>query len=641
MASSDLRSEATRPSLAVLRGLGLTEVALADLVMEAARTGVPAEEIAFARRWVTEARYYRALAERIGLDFVDLRTVRLCFDTPGADDPRVAARRRLVSFEDHTRRRIAVVPSGRDIDRLCESAVGPSAEHVRASLAISSPHIFREALARQAGPRLLSGAVRMLRDRDASLSAVDTPRRVARLAWRLLALLVVAGVLVAVAPEAWAWFGGTCGVAVLLATTGIIALRVASLIARPVALAAPLTAAELPRITVLVAAYREAPVMAQLMQALRALDYPAGKLEVLVLLEADDCETPAALAAAAPPGFVTVLTVPSGIPRTKPRALQYGLAFAQGDLVGVYDAEDVPHPRQLRAVAEAFSAADATLACVQAPLVIEAEGTFLSRHFALEYGALFQVAVPGLAARGLPVMLGGTSNFFHTATLRALGGWDPYNVTEDAELGLRLFRAGLSVGVVALPTREEAPRAWRAWREQRIRWQKGWMQTALAHAWDIRRLVRDRGLLGGATLVAALAGTIGVGLLYPVSWVALALHMADGAAMSRDPVIAGTFWTGVVLFLLGHVIAACMLVRGASVVGRAMDWRDLAGAVAYWWLVSVAAWCAVVDLVRRPFHWAKTDHVGLYSIVRRRAAAWSGPADRSRVDTKRPARSSR
>jgi hypothetical protein len=630
-------AEAARPSLAVLVDLGLTPSAIADLVAEAARVGAPAEEIAFARRWVTPARYYRALGARLGLAFVDPRALRLRLDAPGFD-PATAAQRRVAPIEGFGRVRFCVAPRGRDIDRLFALAGDPS---IAASFAVACPRMLGEALAAQAGPRILAGAIDALSAIDPALSAADTPRRVGRLAMVLPIVLALVAAGATLAPMAFAFAAGLMAVLTCGTIGAVVAIRALAFATKAPPAPPLLHDRDLPRVTLLIAAYREAPVMAQLVAGLREIDYPAAKLDILLLLEADDPQTAAALAAADPDGRVAVLVVPPGAPRTKPRALQYGLTFARGEIVGVYDAEDIPHPAQLRAMAAAFARGGDGLACVQAPLVVEgARAGFLETHFALEYAALFHVIVPGLAARGLPVMLGGTSNFFRADVLRALGGWDPWNVTEDADLGLRLFRAGYSVATVTPPTREEAPSRWPVWRRQRLRWQKGWMQTALVHVADPVRLARERGVLGAGALLATLAGVIGVGLLYPASWCVLLAHVALGHPVSNDPLIAGAFWSGACLFALGHGVAWACLARGATFGRSPVAPTVFLGATAYWCLVSVAAWCAVIDLVRRPFHWAKTDHVGLYNIARRRAAARSGPADRSSVETKRPARSS-
>ncbi len=152
-----------------------------------------------------------------------------------------------------------------------------------------------------------------------------------------------------------------------------------------------------------------------------------------------------------PPHF-EVIVVPQGSPQTKPRALNYALQFCRGSLLTIYDAEDIPEPNQLREVARKFSGAGEKLACLQAQLSFyNPNENWLTRQFTAEYATLFGLILPALAAHNLPLPLGGTSNHFRTRNLRQIGGWDPYNVTEDADLGLRLARLGYRTGVRGKP----------------------------------------------------------------------------------------------------------------------------------------------------------------------------------------------
>ncbi|GAG06077.1 unnamed protein product, partial [marine sediment metagenome] len=195
----------------------------------------------------------------------------------------------------------------------------------------------------------------------------------------------------------------------------------------------------------------------QLTGALRAIDYPASLLDIKLVFEEDDHETIDAVRALELPGYFEIIVVPPCNPRTKPKALNFALPFARGELLVIYDAEDIPDADQLRRAALAFHRAPEDLACMQAALAYyNADRNWLTRQFAIEYAGLFDVILPKLAISGLPVPLGGTSNHFRTAILREAGGWDPYNVTEDADLGIRLGRMGYRVEMLASTTLEEA-----------------------------------------------------------------------------------------------------------------------------------------------------------------------------------------
>lgn len=375
----------------------------------------------------------------------------------------------------------------------------------------------------------------------------------------------------------------------------------AAFIPRQVQTAPALSDAELPVYTVICPLYREAEVAPELIAALERFDYPRDRLQVLVMLEADDVDTQRVFTTMPLPSFVQVIVAPPGVPKTKPRACNVALERARGDYIVIYDAEDRPDPRQLREAAERFAAAPATLACLQAPLRIEDDGGFIAAQFALEYAAQFEVLQPALARCGAPFPLGGTSNHFRTSVLRDVGGWDPYNVTEDADLGFRLARGGYALGVLASPTWETAPRTMIEWLPQRTRWVKGYMQTFGVHT-------RGPNLLRPPSFAALLA-TLGVSIASAfahgplAAWVLAAL--AFGVAAGRTPPIP---LPDLALLLTGWSAAGFAGYVGMKRAGLKVRLRDLALSPAYWPLQSLAAGHALVQLVRRPFHWDKTPH---------------------------------
>ena len=229
-----------------------------------------------------------------------------------------------------------------------------------------------------------------------------------------------------------------------------------------------ISVADLPTYTVLVAAYREAEVIARTIKAIDALDYPRHRLEVLVLLEEDDAATIAAAEAARPPGYMSLIRVPRTHPLTKPKACNYGLAFAHGDFITIYDAEDRPEPLQLRRAVAAFRRLHWSVACLQAKLSYHnPQQNLITKLFTAEYLAWFSVLLPALAERGGPVPLGGTSMHVNRDVLEAVGGWDPYNVTEDADLGIRLQRIGYRTAILDSFTYEEANSDFVNWVKQR------------------------------------------------------------------------------------------------------------------------------------------------------------------------------
>jgi cellulose synthase/poly-beta-1,6-N-acetylglucosamine synthase-like glycosyltransferase len=363
----------------------------------------------------------------------------------------------------------------------------------------------------------------------------------------------------------------------------------------------------LPTYTVIVALYREAAAIKGLVAALRGLDYPPEKLDIKFVVEPDDHETHDAIAALRLGPPFEIVVAPPGGPRTKPKALNAALQFARGDYVAVYDAEDVPDPDQLRLALDAFAANDHRLACVQARLTIDnTVDSWLTRMFTAEYAGLFDVFLPGLAAWRLPLPLGGSSNHFRTSALRQIGAWDPYNVTEDADLGMRLVRFGYHTTVVASTTYEEAPAYFGPWLRQRTRWFKGWMQTWLVHTRSPSRLVRELGWPGFATFQLVVGGTVLAALIHAL----FAIQIAVSIAAAPPEGVAGYLILGVhiLTLLAGYAISAALGVVG--LMRRRLlhiAWALLAMPL-YWLLLSIAAWRALFQLVRAPTYWEKTDH---------------------------------
>jgi glycosyltransferase XagB len=361
-----------------------------------------------------------------------------------------------------------------------------------------------------------------------------------------------------------------------------------------------------------VALYREAAVVPQLIDTLNRIEWPAARLDIKLICEADDQETLDALALTRLGRQYEIVEVPPGRPRTKPKALTYALGAARGEYLVIYDAEDRVDPLQLEEAWRTFEAGPPDIACLQAPLVVtNARESWLSALFALEYAGLFRVLLPHLAAARLPVPLGGTSNHFRTRVLQQVGGWDPYNVTEDADLGLRLYRLGYRCGTLTRPTYEEAPIGRDAWLGQRTRWFKGWLQTWLVLMRHPSRLVSEMGLwpslvfqvLIGGLILSSLAHPLIVAYLGLITW-----SLFFQPAFTVGP-LELTLFTLDMINIFGSYAVFIALGRGGMAESeQAAVGRHWMMTPVYWLLLSVAAWRAVGELRHNPFFWNKTAH---------------------------------
>lgn len=372
---------------------------------------------------------------------------------------------------------------------------------------------------------------------------------------------------------------------------------------------AALTDRDLPKYTVLVPVFREANIVAQLIKNLGGLDYPTEKLEVLILIEEEDHETRDAVLASSPPRHFRIVTIPKGQPQTKPRACNVGLYFATGNYLVIYDAEDTPDPDQLKKAVVAFERGGEQTVCVQAALnYFNDTENVLTRMFTLEYSYWFDYMLAGLDVADLPIPLGGTSNHFRTAALLELGGWDPYNVTEDADLGIRASALGYRVGVINSTTMEEANTSVPNFVRQRSRWIKGYMQTSLVHARQPLALIREVGMKRFASFVLLIAGTpltfLGVIPAYLLTAVTLALPRE----LVEPYFPVWVLWLTLLNFVIGNMVMIYLSMMGPYKRGsfHLVLWALLNPV--YWLLHSWASYKGLWQLITKPHYWEKTEH---------------------------------
>jgi glycosyltransferase XagB len=385
-----------------------------------------------------------------------------------------------------------------------------------------------------------------------------------------------------------------------------------------------LTENELPVFTVLVPMFDEAAMLPRVAQALRDLDYPLGKLDIKIVLEADDHKTIEAARSLGLEGVFEIIIVPHSEPQTKPKACNFALRFARGEYLVIYDAEDRPEPDQLRKVVATYRRSPPNTACLQCRLnYYNAKENWLTRMFTLDYALWFDQVLPGLERLGMPIPLGGTSNHFRIDVLRELHAWDPFNVTEDADLGIRIGQKGYRVGVVDSTTYEEACCQAGQWLRQRTRWLKGYMQTLLVHTRRPLQFARSAGPLGLFGFVFFIGGTVLAGLLNPLFWLFYIVWLV-AAAVNLD-VIFPHFLLYLCLFnLLAGNGAFTYLLMLAPIRRGLLELIPYSfSLIGYWVLLSAAAYRALWQLLHDPFFWEKTPH-GLSQQLDPRVASAEG-----------------
>jgi cellulose synthase/poly-beta-1,6-N-acetylglucosamine synthase-like glycosyltransferase len=365
----------------------------------------------------------------------------------------------------------------------------------------------------------------------------------------------------------------------------------------------------LPLYSVLVPMYREPESVAQVVDALAAMDYPPEKRDVQLLLEEDDAETRAAAEGIGMPQGFRVTVIPKSFPRTKPKACNIGLAQAKGEYLVIYDAEDRPEPDQIKKAVAGFRRVGSDVVCLQSRLnFYNPRQNLLTRWFTAEYSAWFDLSLPGLSAMRAVIPLGGTSNHFVTAALRELCGWDAYNVTEDCDLGVRIIRKGYRTRMIETTTWEEACSSLPYWVRQRTRWLKGYIQTWFVHMRNPATLWRELGPVNFLHFQVLIGGIVFSFMINPFFW-ALALMWF----LLRIEALTALF-PGMV-FALG---AVCLFVGNfaftyAGMVGcYRRGYYDLVkyalAAPVYWMMMSWSGWRAFFQFFSNPFVWEKTRH---------------------------------
>jgi len=616
--ASGRRLETLPPELTFLSAYGAPPSLLIEAAAIARRQAITPDAALFATGAVTEAFYYKCLARHLGVPFVtgaaDLgpgmrypHSIHAGVAPLSGDGPRWLAAPRGEMLATLLRR------------RHCGEAMSET-------LAIAAPGHLSRLVRAAAAPDIAREASLALADRDPALSAKSgvSPGQC-----RAAAAIVAALVLICALVPDFGLPGLTIAASCLFLAALCLRLFAAAASCDGGAIPpdAPVADRFLPAYSIVIALHREARVVRQLVSALDAIDYPRGKLDIKLVIEEHDVETYRELAALKLPPRYEIVVAPNGWPRTKPRALNVALPLLRGQFVAVFDAEDAPAPRQLRDAAERFLRAPPDIACLQAQLCIDnAEDSWLTRLFAIEYATLFEVMLRGLANLRLPLPLGGSSNHFRTGVLREICAWDAWNVTEDADIGLRLARLGYRCETLQSTTDEEAPAFFTTWLTQRMRWSKGWTQTFITLTRDPGRLISEVGWSGAGVFGLMMTNLVAAPLLWPVLSAALVYHLASAGLPRPESVliiVETTLWLSVALFGAGSTLWLTLLgMKRRKLLGL---WLALPLLPLYYLMMSLAAWGALYDLAVRPFHWRKTEH-GLARTRRRARRTEATPA---------------
>ncbi|GAA3973561.1 glycosyltransferase family 2 protein [Mucilaginibacter dorajii] len=366
---------------------------------------------------------------------------------------------------------------------------------------------------------------------------------------------------------------------------------------------------ELPPYTILLPVYKEDKLIKKLIWNLQSLDYPRELLDIKLLIEEDDDKTLKAVQNLDFPAVFEVIVVPFHMPKTKPKACNYGLHFSRGTFLTIYDAEDIPDTDQLKKVVALFAKLPEHYICIQSALnYFNRNENFLTRMFTLEYSYWFDYMLPGLDTLDIPIPLGGTSNHFKMDALVELGAWDPFNVTEDADLGVRAYAKGYKVAIVNSTTYEEANNEPFNWIRQRSRWIKGYMQTWLVHMRNPATLWRKvgwKGFLGFNFFIGATSATF---LVYPLLLAIFVCYVVFDFSTIRSLFPDWVLFMAIFNLMVGNIL---MIYVNMMAVFKRRYFELILFAIAnpvYWLMHSAAAYMGLYQLITNPFYWEKTNH---------------------------------
>ena len=471
------------------------------------------------------------------------------------------------------------------------------------SLAIAPQSAVEAAILRLRGRHLAQIAETRVNDAESCRNLLG-----GRMGWHLAAVALVVVAITLIWPMALLW--GLVGWAVLTLTLSTLLKIAAGLAAglRAPPEGPPPAIVRLPVVSVMVALYRESDIAPRLIRRLGRLEYPRELLDIVLVVEEDDAMTRSALATADLPPWMRIVVAPDGKIKTKPRALNFALDHCRGSIVGVYDAEDAPDPDQIHRVVERFYQRGPEVACLQGILDFYNPTTnWLSRCFTIEYATWFRLILPGLQRLGLPIPLGGTTLFFRRAALEELGGWDAHNVTEDADLGIRLYRHGYRTELIDTVTGEEANCRMLPWVKQRSRWLKGYMMTWATHMRDPGLLFAQLGAWKFAGFQVLFLCTLSQFLLVPVLWSFwlgwFGFHHPVASALSQNAALGL-----MAIFLLTEVVNLTLHLVALRLSGQKLSRWWVPTMNLYFPLGALASYKAAWELVRKPFYWDKTTH---------------------------------
>lgn len=373
---------------------------------------------------------------------------------------------------------------------------------------------------------------------------------------------------------------------------------------------ASVTDEELPVMSVLIPLYKEKEVIPQIFKYLSDFDYPQEKLDIIFILESTDTETAQAFLDMHPPSHFKALLSPDVQPKTKPKAMNVAFSAAKGDILVIFDAEVLPERDQLKRAYLTFKLHPEAGYLHSRMDVYNADENWITRLYTGEFCYFYHYYLPGLVASNFPLPISGHSTYFRREVIEKVGAWDAYNVAEDCDIGIRIYRKGFGSGrMLDTHTWEQSTTTIPTWVRQRTRWIQGFIQTSIVQLRYPLLLKRElKTWRNFVVFLILVPGNVILNILNIFQWMMFALWHTTHAPFLQVAYSGFTLYLATICFVVGNFFFTfySMYALYKRKHYSTVPWAMLM--FAYWIMLGIATIRATIHLFLHPYKWDKTAH---------------------------------
>lgn len=367
---------------------------------------------------------------------------------------------------------------------------------------------------------------------------------------------------------------------------------------------------ELPVVSVFIPLYHENEIIPQIFRYITDFDYPQDKLDIIFILESTDTETAKAFIDMHPPAHFKALLSPDVEPKTKPKAMNVAFKEARGDVLVIFDAEVLPERDQIKRAVATFKRFPEAKYLHTRMDVYNAEENWITKLYTAEFCYFYHYLMPGLIESKYPVPISGHSTYFRKEVIEKVGAWDAYNVAEDCDIGIRIYRKGFGSGAMLdSHTWEQSTTTIPTWVRQRTRWIQGFIQTSMVQLRYPLLLKRELGSWKNFLVFLFLVpGNVVLNMLNMFQWVMFIIWNTTHAPFLQVAYSGIVLYLATTCFLVGNFLFTFFSMYGLYERKhfRIVPWATLS--FAYWIMLGIATFRAALHLFLHPHKWDHTKH---------------------------------